>query len=260
MAREQRLVFGEVAEQYDRARSSCSDGLVDDVVAYAGVHDGDRVLEVGCGTGKATVLFAARELRVLALEPDPDMAAIARRNCSHLGVTVENASLEEWHAAPGSFEVLMSAQAWHWIQPEIRLAKAHDLVVPGGALALFWNRSEWPDSLLSRAIDEVYERVVPALAARTPGRSPQDLGRRACIDELDASPLFGDLELYEHPWTTSYDTKGYLELLDTQSDHRLLDAERRARLFEGIAAAIEADGGILPAPYVADLYVARRRG
>jgi SAM-dependent methyltransferase len=260
MAREQRLVFGEVAEQYDRARPSYPDALVDAVVAYAGLRDGDRVLEVGCGTGKATVPFAARDFRVLALEPDPDMAAIASRNCSHLGVTIENASFEEWHAAPGSFEVLMSAQAWHWIEPETRLGKAHDLLVPGGALALFWNRSEWPDSPLSRAIDEVYQRVVPALAARTPGRSPQDRGRRACIDELDASPLFGDLELHEHPWTTSYDTKGYLELLDTQSDHRLLDPEPRARLFEGIADAIETEGGKLPAPYVADLYVARRRG
>jgi SAM-dependent methyltransferase len=260
MAREQRLVFGEVAEQYDRARPSYPDGLVDAVVASAGLHDGDRVLEVGCGTGKATVSFAARELRVLALEPDPAMAAIARRNCSDLGVIVENTSFEEWHAAPGSFEVVISAQAWHWIQPEIRLTKAHDLVVPGGALALFWNRSEWPDSPLSRAIDEVYQRVVPSFGARTPGRSPQDVGRRACIDELDASPLFGDLEHHEHPWTTSYDTNAYLELLETQSDHRLLDPERRARLFEGIADAIETDGGTLPAPYVADLYIARRRG
>lgn len=260
MAREQRLVFGEVAEQYDRARPTYPDGLVDDVVAYAGLHDGDRVLEVGCGTGKATVPFAAREFRVLALEPDPDMAAIARRNCSHLGVTVENTSFEEWHASSGSFEVVISAQAWHWIQPETRLTKAHDLIVPGGALALFWNRSEWTDSPLSRAIDEVYERIVPALRARTPGRSPQDIGRRACIDELDASLLFGDLELHEHPWTTSYDTKGYLELLDTQSDHRLLEAECRTRLFEGIAEAIESEGGMLHAPYIADLYVARRRG
>jgi SAM-dependent methyltransferase len=260
MVREQRLVFGEVADQYDRARPSYPDALLDDIVAYAGLHDGDRVLEVGCGTGKATVPFAAREFGVVALEPDPDMAAIARRNCSHLGVTIENTSFEEWHASPASFEVVMSAQAWHWVQPEIRLIKAHDLLVPSGALALFWNRSEWPDSPLTRAIDEVYERVVPALAARTPGRSPQDLGRRACIDELDASPLFGDLELHAHPWTTSYDTEGYLELLDTQSDHRLLDPERRARLFEGIAEAIESEGGTLPAPYVADLYVARRRG
>lgn len=260
MVREQRLVFGEVAETYDRARPGYPASLVEHVVSTVGLGASDRVLEVGCGTGKATVPFAARGLRVVALEPDEDMAALARRNCRELDVTVLTTSFEDWAADDEPFGMLMSAQAWHWVRAELRLAKAHDVLAPEGALALFWNRPDWPETPLRRAIDEVYERVAPGLGARTPGRSAQDAGRRACVDELDASPLFADVSFSEHAWSTSYETARYLDLLDTQSDHRLLDAEQRARLLRGVADAIDAEGGEIAVAYFADLYLARRVG
>src|SRR5438876_3292992 len=140
MTREHRLGFGEVAEQYDRVRPTYPESLVDAVVAYASLAADDAVVEVGCGTGKATVPFAARGLRIRALEPDEHMAAIARHNCRALGVTVETSSFEEWPVAHGSARLVMSAQAWHWVRPGVRLAKAHETLEPGGALALFWNR------------------------------------------------------------------------------------------------------------------------
>ncbi len=82
MTREQRLVFGEVAETYDRARPGYPDVVVDDIVARAPQTEGMRLLEVGCGTGKATVPFAARGFDLVALEPSEEMAAVARRNCA----------------------------------------------------------------------------------------------------------------------------------------------------------------------------------
>jgi hypothetical protein len=106
----------------------------------------------------------------------------------------------------------------------------------------------------------VYETVAPELAARTPGRSAQDAGRRACTDELAASAWFGELEYSQHPWSTSYDTGSYVELLSTQSDHRMLDADTRRHLLDRVADEIDAAGGVVPVAYVADLYLARRAG
>ena len=258
MAREQRLLFGEVAELYDRARPGYPDSLVDDVVSYGRLAAGDRVLESGCGTGKATVPFAARGLRVTALEPDPNMAAIAERNCAGLDAVVEIASFEGWTDVPCRFRLVMAAQSWHWVQPQVRLPKARDLLGADGTLALFWNHSESLDSALTGAIEAAYERVVPGFPARWSGSSPQDVGRRTCVDELAASDLFGDFNASEHKWETAYDRDGYLQLLDTQSDHRLLDPDQRQRLFDAIGAVIDDAGGVLPASYVAELYLARR--
>jgi SAM-dependent methyltransferase len=253
------LVFGEVAELYDRVRPGYPESLVGEVMASASLRAGDSVLEVGCGTGKATVSLAARGLHVLAIEPDENMAAVAARNCAGFDVDVVTTSFEEWRGA-GPFALVLSAQAWHWVQPGLRVAKAHDVLRDGGTLALCWNRPDWPDTEVSRALDAAYERIAPGLGARTPGRSPQDVGRKGCTDELTASPLFGSLAHTEHPWSTSYDTATYLELLATQSDHRMLDPATRDRLFEAVADVIDGAGGAITVSYVADLYLAPREG
>src|SRR5262249_20357846 len=147
---------------------------------------------------------------------------------------------------------------WHWVRPGVRLEKAHDALRRDGALALFWNRPDWPDTALQRAIDDVYASVAPAFEARTPGRSPQDRGRRSCPDQLFESALFADVSYTQHAWTTSYDSATYAELLTTQSDHRMLSTETRDRLVDGVARAIDHAGGEMEVAYVADLYVARR--
>ena len=91
---ERRLAFGDVAQLYDRARPSYPSELIDDVLAFSGAAPGDRALEVGAGTGKATVRFAERGLEVLALEPSPGMAAVASRSCApHGNVTIEQSEI-----------------------------------------------------------------------------------------------------------------------------------------------------------------------
>ena len=142
----------------------------------------------------------------------------------------------------------------------MRLLKAREVLAADGALALFWNRPDWPETPLRHAIDAVYERVAPELGARTPGKSPQDVGRRACVEELTVSGLFGDVTTVEHEWETAYDRDAYLQLLDTSSDHRLLDPERRERLFDEVGRVIDVAGGVFPVTYVAELYLARPAG
>jgi tRNA1(Val) A37 N6-methylase TrmN6 len=68
--------FGRVAEEYDRYRPSYPAALIDDLVALRPA----RVLDVGCGTGKAAVLLAERGLPVLGVEVDQQMAGVARRH------------------------------------------------------------------------------------------------------------------------------------------------------------------------------------
>src|ERR1700742_1269450 len=95
--RERRLVFGEVAELYDRHRPTYPAELVDDLVALAGLDGSRPVLEVGAGTGKATVLFASRGIPVIAVEPSAEMAAVAARNAGAAGtVEIEQSDFEAW--------------------------------------------------------------------------------------------------------------------------------------------------------------------
>lgn len=73
------LVFGQAAEEYDAGRSGYAAELVDEVLGYAAL-DGLTALEAGAGTGKASVLFAERDVPLVCVEPDPQMAEVLRRN------------------------------------------------------------------------------------------------------------------------------------------------------------------------------------
>lgn len=259
--REQRLVFGEVAETYDRARPGYPPRLVEDVLSIASLGPDDRVLEVGCGTGKASVLFASRGLEMLCLEPSEPMASVARRSCARFPrVSIETSSFEAWPVETGTFGLLISAQAWHWVDPDVRLAKAHQSLAPGGVLALFWHTVEWRDEELRTTIDDLYERVAPDLIATRPGypgtRSEPIFGAQ----ELADSPLFRSVTTREYPWSRRYPTNAYLELLTTQSGHRMLPPDVLARLGDGLTQIIDQAGGELRVDYVTRLFLAPRAG
>ncbi len=65
-------------------------------------------------------------------------------------------------------------------------------------------------------------------------------------------------EALQYPWTETYTTARYLDLLDTYSDHATLAPDRRVPLYQGIAEAIERRGGAIDVRYVSMAFMARR--
>jgi len=258
--RQQRLVFGEVAELYDKARAAYPDALVDDVVAFAG-GPALRAFEVGAGTGKATVSFAARGLDILALEPSTAMAAVARRNCQRFPrVRIEESSFEDWPAEPGGFGLVYSAQAWHWVRPEVRYRKAAEMLIQRGALALFWHRTEWRDVAVRDEFERLYQRLVPDLHAKRPGFP--GLGAQGedslAGQETRESGLFTGVTARTYPWRATFTADSFTDLLLTQSDHRLMAEDTRAELFDGVREIIAGHGGQVVVPHSTLLILARR--
>ena len=95
------MTFNRVAGTYDRVRPDYPPGLFDDLIALAGLTPGDHLLEVGCGTGKATLPLARRGFRITAIEPGPDLAAVARRNLAGLDVEIIGEQFDDWRPGPG---------------------------------------------------------------------------------------------------------------------------------------------------------------
>jgi len=263
--REQRLVFGEEPELYDRARPGYPDALVEEVLAFGGLDAAScRALEVGAGTGKATVAFARNGVRVRAVEPDPAMAAVARRNCAPFpDVEIELTSFEDWELQPRAFDLLFSGQAWHWIRPEVRWARAAQTLVPGGTIALFWHRVRWGvDDPVRADLDECYRVHAPELHARAPGfpgLTPANLEEDAHT-ELAQSAAFSAVTVRERPWEQAFDPDAYVDRLRTQSDHRLLEPEGLERLLAAVRDVIAAHGGGVMVPHSTLLVLGRRVG
>jgi len=261
--REQRLVFGEVADAYDRRRPSYPQQLVDAVLDYSGLA-GDTtspVVEAGAGTGKASVAFAIHGVRLTCLEPSPAMATVARRNLATFNnVEVLQTSFEDWKPPPHSYGLVVAAQSWHWMTPETRTAKAHDVLRPLGSIALFWNViANRGGESLDRDLTTAYGDLMPNGMWRS---VPTDRvqANNWVIEELEGSGLFGPVTVLREPWHATYDSDEWLELLSTQSDHRMLGEEAREALFDRIRAAVVANGGTVEVEYLSVGYLAQARG
>lgn len=255
--RERRLVFGEAADLYDEARPSYPAALVDDVVTLVGPHA--RVLDVGCGTGKATRLLAERGATGVGVEAHAAMAGVARRSLAvRRGWRIDVSGFEAWEPRPGDtpFDLITCAQAWHWLDPDVRLHRAHALLRPGGWLALFWNThdEDQPATALQQAIDGVYARLAPDLGGLPRPESAAD--KLPIPDDLAFDPPL----IRDYVWTHTYTTAAWLDLLRTHSNHRLLASDRLEPLLAAVGEAIDAQGGTFPHRYVTQMWAARRSG
>ena len=272
LSERRRLSFGSVAEQYDRFRPAYPEALVDDALAYAGVSSRPagtgmaRAVEVGAGTGIATRQFAARGLQITAVEPDPLMAELNRSRLDGLAANVEVviSDLEHAELDPGSFQLLYSATAWHWVSREVRYQLANRALVRGGGLAVFWNWPAWERVTIRQELDAAYrragaEQLIKQGSVMAPGTPMPREERNPDIwqTEIDGIPGFEDAQTRWYEWERTYSSADYVGLLGTHSDHNLQEAELKQRLFAEVAAAVDAAGGSFELPFRTLLCLAR---
>lgn len=258
-------VFGEVAELYDAARPGYADALVTDVLAYAGL--GERAaVEVGAGTGKATVLFAARGARVLCVEPDPRMAEVLRRNTAGSSqVEVKVCDFEEWKPGRRRFGLFFAATSWHWLAPDRRWDSVHAALEPGGAVALFWNPQGVLDGQVHADLAEIDRRhgvlsSPHAELASAYRNAPESWGQNDDWPEAECrrDGRFTDLRSVRYRQDLHYDTTRYLAYLTSVSAYRILPEERREQALADTARLLDARGGGIDMHHMSDLFLARK--
>ena len=237
--------------------------LYDELVLLASLGPGDRLLEVGCATGKATIPLARRGFPVTCIEIGDDLAAEARHNLAGFpGVSIVNGGFESWAPTPGQsdFALVFAATAWHWIDPAVRYRKAWELLRPGGHLA-FWSATHVVPASgdpFFREIQDVYDEIGEGLPGEWTFLEPADLpGERA---EIEESGLFTGVAVRRFDWEIVYTAEEYIRLLDTFSGHIDMAQWQRDRLYGEIRRRLaERPGGRLRRHWGAVLHVARRR-
>src|SRR5919198_2175367 len=254
-----RTTFEEVPELYERARPLYPAELFDDLAAYAGLTPGSRVLEIGCGTGQATLPLAERGLEVVCVELGAGLAAVARRKLAGFPhVEVVHALFEDWEAEDASFDAAVAFTAFHWVDPEVKYAKPARLLRPGGTLAVAETEHvlvEGGDAFWTE-VQADYDAVVPSDRNRPPPR-PEEVGDlRAQIEEAG---LFTDVEVRRYLADVTYSAEEYISVLATYSPNRAMEPAKRERLFGRIRRRIEAHpGGRVRKTYLFTLNLARR--
>lgn len=239
--RELRMTFDSAAELYQHARPEYPDELYDALIGAAGLSPGERLFEIGCASGKATLPLARRGFHLTCVEPGTALAAVARRNLAAFpDVEVVECTFEA--IEPSAFEpfsLVFAATAWHWLDPAVRYQRAWELLQPGGHLA-FWKAThvfpEGGDTIFAE-LQDVYDEIGEGLPEGATYPRPGDLPDER--DEIAASGLFESVWIRHFEWELTYDADGYLALLDTFSGHIAMEPWQRHRLYSQIRRLLD---------------------
>lgn len=256
--RELRTAFNDVAEIYDEIRPGYPEQLIEDVLALSAIPPEGHILEIGCGTGKATIPFARRGYRMLCLELSKNMARLAADLCQpYPGVAVKNISFEEWPLQEKAFDLVICAEAFHWISPDIKFVKAADSLKSRGSIALFWHGHHSGTSNFFQEAEDLYRKKVPELAEMRK-KTSEEL-QRETIDEIEGSHVFSDVVVRRYPWREVYSAERYVKLVSTYSPIQRLEEDARQSVLNDIRDLIGSHGGMVESEYISRLYVARVR-
>lgn len=248
-----------MAEAYDSGRRGYPGHLIEDAVRLSGITPGGRILEIGCGTGQATLPFAKRGYRIECVEPGPNLARLARRNLAswpNAKVVVER--FEDWRLEPASFDLVLAATSLHHVEPGVRYAKSAAALRPGGALAVLADHPGEEEPGFREELDAIYARWYGAESNRQFREWTLERRIKATSDEIDASGLFGPVEISIRPWTVEFDIPRYMALLESDSMRIQSSPESHEGLKRSIAEAVTRRGGRVRRGFVAVLSLARR--
>ncbi|HZT80858.1 MAG TPA: class I SAM-dependent methyltransferase [Gemmataceae bacterium] len=244
--------FSGLADSYAKYRPDYPPAAIAFVLSRCGLGPGSVLVDVGCGTGISSRLFAARGLAVLGVEPNDEM----RRQAEAVPSARQPAPLyckgraEETGLPDAAADAVLAAQAFHWFDAGAALREFHRILKPGGWVALLWNERDESDPFTA-AYGEVIRSAPEAKAVELP--------RGRAGEPLLASPLFEAGERVCFPNSQALDEEGMLGRAFSASY-----APKEPAAAAGFADALRAvfgrfqQQGQVVLRYATSVYVARR--
>ena len=232
------MSFTVAAEAYDRFMGRYSEPLAPLFADYAGVSDGQRALDVGCGPGALTTELVRRlgAEAVAAADPSEPFVAAARER--HPGVTVEQAAAEDLPFEDDAFDVALAQLVVHFMADPVAGLREMRRVTRGGGVvaACVWDHAgdQGPLSLfwdVARELDP--EAAGEGVLAGTREGHLEELSREAGVDDVEGTALrvaaeHPTFEDWWEPYTLGVGPAGaYVAGLDHEGLERLREACRR---------------------------------
>ena len=242
--------FGAIPDLYDAVRPGYPAAVLAAVLARVPETGIVRILEVGCGTGQATRLFASLGQPIFATDLSPALLAVAReRLAAFPNVQFGVGAFEQLALSDGAYDLLISAQAFHWVDLGVGLPKAHRVLTAGGTLALFWNFTHYDADPLLQRVRDVCLAQIPILAA-WPEASDERFEAFAAgwLTTLREAGGFTAITSTVIASTLEYSHARFLQLLTTYSWVQSRPPAVQAALVQAVQAALRDAPAILTLP------------
>lgn len=255
--RNRKILFNREANDYNEIRPDYPEELIDDLILLSSIPPGGKILEIGCGTGKATVMLASRGYNITGIELGDNLAEYARMNCRDFkNVSIRTVSFENAILDEKAFDVVTSAQAFHWLDPAIRFKKVSGILKDTGSIALFWNQYLEPSDDVNSELSNMLQRVSPELFGKNGPTCEELIEIRK--NEIISSGLFCEPIVKAYPWRHTYTTEQVIRLHNTYSDFLSLESSVKDDVKRKMSDIVDKHGGKITKSYLAVLYLARK--
>jgi SAM-dependent methyltransferase len=254
-----RQAFGRDPAGYDAARPAYPEWVFDFLCERCGLAPNAATFEIGAGTGTATRrLLELGANPLLAVEPDDRLADFLRKTNPDKALTVVVAPFEEAVLQEASYDLGLSATAFHWLTEDFALAKVARLLRPGGWWAMVWN--EFGDSRRADPFHEATKSLLdkPLSPSAGNGEVSFALDVEARVAALERAGAFDNVEHRTSAWSLILDPDQTVALYATYSNINIRP-DREEVLTELRRIARDEFQGCVTRNMVTSLYVARRR-
>ena len=260
--------FDAWAGDYDRFRPGYPNELFEVIAQRLPIPRQPHVVDLGAGTGRASLAMAELGWRVTAVEPGKPMLDVLRGGAANRGLLVSTVqtTAEETGLEPASADLVTAAQAFHWFDKDRALQEAARILKPSGGLALFWNVRDAERSpfladyakLLERVTRDDAGRYEAGLAAATglPDETRRAIeAHAAAFDEPQLTHLRHEVTMTGEDFIGMAFTASYVRVGTTPEEQDRFRLDLAALLGRhGLN-----DGRAFAVPYRLDLWTARRK-
>lgn len=254
---ELRRRFNEDEVNYDKYRPEYPKELFEEIIAYSQLESGCRLIEIGIGTGQATLPFIELGCEVTGIELGDKLSSfVAQKYKKYRNFKVINDDFMLSPVNEDFYDLIYCATAFHWLPKEEAYAKILKSLKPGGTVALFWNhpfpnRENDPSNMASQ---KIYNKFRPS------GKKTVEFSEKDCLIRMQELLQYGfekaESKLYKRVRTLN--TEAYIRLLNTYSDHRALDIDIKRQFETEMREAINEIGGSINIYDTIDLYLAKK--
>jgi SAM-dependent methyltransferase len=242
--------YSGLADDYVRYRVPYPPAMLEEMLARVALPPGPRLLDLACGPGRLTLAIAPRFAEVLAVDQEPDMVAAGARLAAERGLTQirwEVGRVEDLALAPGSFQLVTAAEAFHRMEQAKVAAAVFGWLAPGGAFVTmgFEPATSGGAAPWRRVLAQVVQRYVGTPVQRlgdTPGAPPpaDPVGDQNRVQRAAGFDPVEDFSVVvAHEWTLAA-LLGNLRSLSITSPRALGD--RHAAFEADLSAALRAFG------------------
>lgn len=254
---ELRRSFNEDEVNYDKYRPEYPNELFEDIISYSKIKSGSNLIEIGIGTGQATLPFIQLGCNIDGIELGDKLSSfVEKKYIGYSNFKVINADFMLYPIKENFYDLIYCATAFHWLDEKYALSKIKNILKDNGTIVLFWNHPfvGRKDDIVHNEIRKVYDKYRPN--DKTPKEfSIEDTDKyRNLFKEFGFTDVAVKLYYRERRFTADE----YVCLLNTYSDHRMLPCDIKDKFESEIYSAINLNGNEIIIYDTIDLYLGRK--